>query len=92
MEKHIDNIKEWYEEHYEDDDMGDHINSISWSDLWAGLCRGDDVYDVIGVGDSVIRERLFEGLSKVLGCDYNVVYYTWLGDYNKALLSLMVRH
>lgn len=83
------NIKEWYQATYKDDELGDNINEVSWSDLWAGLCKGTDVYDIIGVGDSVIRERLFEELANTLECDYDVVYYTWLGEYQKALQYLM---
>lgn len=83
------NIKEWYQVTYKDDELGDNINEISWSDLWAGLCKGTDVYDIIGVGDSIIRERLFEELANTLECDYDVVYYTWLGEYQKALQYLM---
>lgn len=83
------NIKEWYKATYKDDELGDRINEVSWSDLWAGLCKGTEVYDIIGVEDSVIRERLFEELADTLECDYDVVYYTWLGEYQKALQSLM---
>lgn len=84
------NIKEWYKATYKDDELGDCINDVSWSDLWAGLCKGTEVYDILGVGDSVVRERVFEELADILECDYNVVYCTWLGEYQKALQSLMI--
>lgn len=83
-------IKEWYKATYKDDELGDRINDdASWSDLWEKLCKGFDIYDVIGVEDSVVRERLFEELAEILECDYDVVYYTWLGERDKALQSLM---
>ena len=43
------------------------------------ILYGDyDVYDYIGVGDSLVRERLFEQLSKDIGQDYGFVYDLWL--------------
>lgn len=83
-------IKEWYQATYPDDDLGERIYpGISWSDLWDHLLKGDDVYDAIGVGDSIVRERLFEELADSMGVHYDVVYYAWLDDYKKALQSLM---
>lgn len=83
------NIKEWYKATYKDDELGDNINEVSWSDLWEGLCKGTEVYDIIGLADSVVRERLFEELADNMGVHYDVVYYTWLGEYQKALQYLM---
>lgn len=83
------NIKEWYKATYKDDELGDNLNEVSWSDLWKRLVKGDDVYDFIGVGDSIVRERLFEELADSMKVHYDVVYYTWLGEYNKALQNLM---
>lgn len=83
------NIKEWYKATYKDDELGDNINEVSWSDLWEHLLKGDDVYDVIGVGDSIVRERLFEELADSMKVHYDVVFYTWLGEYKEALRNLM---
>ena len=33
-----------------------------------------DVYEVIGVGDSLVRERLFEALADVTHYDYDTIY------------------
>lgn len=83
-------IKEWYQATYPDDDLGKKLCSgISWSDLWEHLLKGDDVYVFIGVVDSLVRERLFEELADSMKVHYDVVYYTWLGEYNKALQNLM---
>ena len=45
--------------------------------MWA---KGGDIYDYIGVGDSLIRERLFTRLSKMLGLDYDHIYEMWLNQ------------
>lgn len=83
-------IKEWYQATYPDDDLGERLYSgISWSDLWESLLRNNNIYDVIGVEDSVVRERLFEELADSMGIHYDVVYYAWLGEYQRALQNLM---
>lgn len=84
------NIKEWYQATYPDDDLGKELyEGITWSDLWEHLLNGDDVYDFIGVGDSIVRERLFEELADSMKVHYDVVFYTWLGEYKEALRNLM---
>ena len=42
------------------------------------LNNKQNVYEVMGVADSVVRERLFEYLSLVYDVDYDVVYKKWL--------------
>ena len=83
-------IKEWYQATYPDDDMGeDIIPNTDWRTLWLALLSNQDIYDIIGVGDSVVRERIFQELADTMGVDYNVVYYVWLDDKTKALISLI---
>ncbi len=83
-------IKEWYQATYPDDDMGeDIIPNTDWYTLWLALIGEQDIYGIIGVGDSVVRERIFSELADTMGVDYNVVYYTWQGDKTKALISLI---
>ena len=43
--------------------------------------HGGDVYDRLGVGESVVRERVFAELSARIGCGYDDIYDAWLnGD------------
>lgn len=78
-------VRDWYMETYPDDDLGPRLKKdvTMWDVvglLNAGL--GKHFYDLIGVGDSVIRERVFHRISKIVDCDYDDVYFTWLGhDY-----------
>ena len=72
-------IKNWYTHYYETDELGQEINSMAtFNDLYQALVDGRDVYDVIGVGDSLVRERLFEELAILLGVSYVDVYNMWL--------------
>lgn len=73
-------IKDWYTKEFKDDELGAEIkDGITFADLDRALTDKKDVYDVLGVGDSIIRERCFEKLSNLLGVDYDNIYYRWLG-------------
>ena len=72
-------IKDWYMGAYKEDDLGDRLNGTFKGALQT-LLRGEDIYDYIGVGDSLIRERLFSQLSKMLDVDYDEIYNVWLNE------------
>ena len=72
-------IKDWYMGAYKDDDLGDRLNG-TFKGVLQTLLRGDDVYTYIGVGDSLIRERLFSQLAKMLDVDYDEIYNVWLNE------------
>lgn len=75
------NIRNWYIKTYPTDDLGEEINEkITFKSFWAYLSQGYDAYEVLGVSDSVVRERVFEKLSDILGVDYDVVYQKWLAS------------
>lgn len=83
-------VRDWYMEAYPDDDLGPRLKKDVT--LWdvvgllnAGL--GKHVYDLLGVGDSIVRERVFWRISKVVGCDYDDVYFTWLGREDRPVIS-----
>jgi len=83
-------IKDWYTKTYPTDELGQEINdSITFKGLWAMMSQGYDVYEVLGVGDSIVRERVFEKLSEILGVDYSVVYDEWLDGGKKRRMSLL---
>lgn len=73
------NVKEWYIETYSTDTMGEEIRSdITFNDIFKALDSRKDFYDFIGVSDSVIRERIFTQLAKIMGVDYMYIYNQWL--------------
>jgi hypothetical protein len=78
MKKDV-SLKYWYLFNYPTDDMGEDLNSTAtFVGLLNTLHEGNNVYDYIGVGDSLIRERLFEGLAKQLNESYDYVYNLWI--------------
>ena len=59
--------------------FGQYIDcDITFGDVLGSLDRGDNIYDVIGVYDSIVRECIFEQLAVVMGVCYDEVYYRWL--------------
>ena len=42
------------------------------------MLEGKDIYDMLNVSDSLIRERVLKKLSDFMGVDYDIVYYLWL--------------
>lgn len=72
-------IKEFYLNNYPTDELGIEINEkATFAGLVTHLFGDMDVYDYIGVGDSLVRERLFEELAKQLDTSYDYVYNMWL--------------
>lgn len=75
-------IKAWYLTNHPGDGLGANIDArITFEELWEGLKNGVDVYKMLGVCDSWIREIVFNELAKRLSVDYQVVYEAWLGVY-----------
>ena len=72
-------IKQFYLENYPTDDMGNDIkDDVTFVGLVTQLFGEGDVYDYLGVYDSLIRERLFSELAKQLKTSYDYVYNLWL--------------
>jgi hypothetical protein len=70
------NIKEWYVNAYPTDELGCEINAdVTFGELYNHVSI---VYDVLGVNDSLVRERVFGKLSEIMNVDYAVIYKKWL--------------
>lgn len=72
-------IREFYLEAFPTDELGIEINeNITFAGLLNQLIVRGDVYEYIGVGDSIVRERCFEKLAKEMEVSYDYVYDLWL--------------
>jgi len=77
--KEKEKIREWYMKAYPEDELGQNIKkNITFYNAFECLDRGKDFYDFLGVADSVVRERVFEKLSKVMNCTYDYIYTQWV--------------
>ena len=74
-------IKQFYLNNYPTDELGVELNeNTNFTGLLNELVTNNDIYGYIGVGDSIIRERLFSKLSEILNCPYDYVYDLWLNN------------
>lgn len=74
-------VKEWYLNSFDVDNLGSEISeNVTFGDVMRCLEEHNDFYECIGVGDSVIRERVFEKLAEILNVEPITVYYQWLKD------------
>ena len=74
-------IKDWYLKEYSSDKLGKKLNDDStFSDLLIAISKGNDVYAVLGVADSVVRERAFAKLSKIENKEGQWAYNMWLSN------------
>ena len=72
-------VRDWYIENYPDDELGTDIREgLSFYDLYETLDNYMNVYTVLGVDDSIVRERVFDKLSELMGVDYDYIYQQWL--------------
>jgi len=73
------NIKEFYLNTYPTDELGEELNeNTTFNGLFNEILEGNDIYEYIGVVDSLVRERLFEELASQINETYDSVYDMWL--------------
>ena len=74
-------VRSWYLAEYPTDGLGASIRpGLTWEALMEAVPLGSGFYDVLGVDDSVIRERCFSMLADLFcGGEYGVVFEMWLG-------------
>ena len=54
---------------------------VRYIDVLSALLNKKDVYAVLGSdADSIDREKVFNTLSEILGCEYDAIYNLWLAD------------
>ena len=74
-------LQAFYCDAYPTDELGPEINeNAHFAGLLNELYTGSDVYQYIGVGDSIVRERLFGELASSLEQPYEYVYQLWLNN------------
>lgn len=78
-------VRDWYVARYPDDEIGAMIKEgLTWEDLMKAVPLGGGFYGVLGVGDSLIRERIFNVLAALFANgDYMRIYHLWLHGEDK---------
>ena len=79
-------VAEWYMGAFPTDDLGEELNrGITFQDVFECLQVGFNIYALLGVDDSIVRERVFDALATAIGANYDYVYYQWLNGTKKPL-------
>lgn len=72
-------VSEWYKNTYSTDSLKDSLKeNVTFFDVFKDMANGKNIYDTIGVSDSLIRERLFREMAIMINTDYDIIYYLWL--------------
>lgn len=80
------NVSEWYAGAFPTDTLGEELNrGITFQDVFECLQVGFNVYALLGVNDSIVRERVFDALATAIGASYDHVYYQWLNGTKRPL-------
>lgn len=75
----LDHVRDWYMQKYPGDELGAKINpALTFEDALGAASLGSAFYDELGVGDSIVRERVFQELADRNGVDYDAIYEAWL--------------
>lgn len=71
-------IKRAYQMLYSYDELGYELNDVTFDDVFRTLDNYESVYKLIGVYDSIVRERIFSMLAVIMDVEYNYIYNQWL--------------
>lgn len=67
-------VRDWYMEAFESDELGSEIKeNLMFRDIVSEMNENKDFYDIIGVSDSIVRERIMSELSDIINTDYTVI-------------------
>lgn len=83
-------VLDFYSSFYPNDEEGKNINpNLTFTSLLRGMKKGCDFYEMVGVGDSIIRERIFVALADLYANnDYGEIYSLWrFGEGNISRIS-----
>jgi hypothetical protein len=72
------NIRDTYMALYPHDELANEINNVTFMELFEALDRYEDIYEFIGVYDSIIRENIFSMLAVIMDVEYEYIYDQWM--------------
>jgi hypothetical protein len=72
-------LRKFYVSKFPSDELGVEIDpKATFIGLFDTLDNYEDVYEYIGVHDSIVRERCFEELALIMDVSYDEVYSQWM--------------
>lgn len=80
-ESKIEKVRDAYIKMFPEDELGFEINPrVTFKGVWSAMQKGEDFYGIIGVGDSLVRERIFAMMSEKLHIPYDDIYELWISN------------
>lgn len=74
----LSSVKSTYTHVHKEDTFGNDLNpNITFVELLGSMKSGKDFYELIGVSDSIIRERIFSIMALLFGLKYDDIYNIW---------------
>ena len=78
-------VREWYVAAFPNDELGWEINADATFDgVQKAVDEGADVYALLEVNDSLIRERVFDKLSDITGVPYDDIFEKWVNGSDES--------
>ena len=75
----MNSIRDWYTTAFPSDNLGKEIDAdITFGDVIPVLENRKDIYKELGVSDSIVRERIFGEVSRIMSIPYDFIYNLWL--------------
>ncbi len=72
-------IRDWYTQAFPDDELGYIIDpDATFAGAVKFMAYGGEVYEYLGVVDSLVRENVFSKIAAITGVEYEDVYDLWL--------------
>lgn len=72
-------IRDWYTQAFPDDELGYIIDpDATFAGAVKFMAYGGEVYEYLGVVDSLVRENVFSKIAAITGIEYEDVYDLWL--------------
>lgn len=74
------NVRKWCLSNFNDELDNEIKANVTFADVLACLELGGEIYDLLDVYDSIVREGVFKGLAQALNKDYSFVYDLWMSN------------
>lgn len=69
-------VRTVYKKMYPTDELADEIDpKLTFKQAYDRMAKGECIYDITKVGDSIIRERIFAILTELYGVTYNEIRF-----------------
>lgn len=76
-----ENVREWYTTTFPHDELGNDIDGgLSFGDVANALSKGENIYDVLGSDDSIVRERVFKRLAELQDKSFSNIYDAYMRE------------